>query len=302
MGFDTGSAVILGCIACGTGAAIVIPLVYQLKIGDESRAMLFMESAFSDVLCILVTLAVIDSVMTGELHIVGIMARIVESLLFAAILGILGALAWSAIIKKVRELQDPILTTLAFLFIMFGIVETLGFSGAVASLVFGIVLGNIEYLKGTRLGKHVHMAYTPLNATEKTVFSELVYILKSFFFIYVGISIELSNIQSMYISLIFILLILASRIPIVWLSIPKSVSSHDAAIISALGSKGIAAAFLAPIPAQQGLACGNMIQSLTYSIILVSIIMCSLLIFLIDRTPAIRVYDLIFRSFGKKDQ
>jgi NhaP-type Na+/H+ or K+/H+ antiporter len=264
--------------------------------------MLFMESAFSDVLCILVTLAVIDSVRTGELHIVGIMARIVESLLFAAILGVLGALAWSTILKRVRELQNPILITIAFLFIMFGVVETLGYSGAVASLVFGIVLGNIEYLKGTRLGKHAHIQYTPFNATERTVFSEMVYILKSFFFIYVGVSIELSNIQSIYVGLIFILLILASRIPIVWLSIPKSISSHDVAIISAMGSKGIAAAFLATIPAQQGLACGSMIQSLTYSIILVSIIMCSLLIFLIDRTPAIRVYDLIFRSFGKKDQ
>jgi len=62
--------------------------------------------------------------------------------------------------------------------------------------------------------------------------------------------------------------------------------------------KGLAAAVLASIPLREGIAGGDIIQNVTYAVVLFSIVLTSLLTFLLTGTRLSKVYEWIFRGFG----
>ena len=63
--------------------------------------------------------------------------------------------------------------------------------------------------------------------------------------------------------------------------------------------KGLAGAVLAAIPLQMGVKGGLFIETTTYGIILFSIMICSILVLLLEKTSLKEVYAIIFSHFGK---
>ena len=74
-----------------------------------------------------------------------------------------------------------------------GLSELLGYSGAIAALSFGITLGNVQALKLPLISKYTPLNPLALSKREKAFFSEVVFIVKTFFFVYMGISINFEN-------------------------------------------------------------------------------------------------------------
>ena len=296
------NALLLGAILGGTSSAVIIPMLAHLKIQKESSTILYLESALSDVLCIVVALAFVQSQQFGGLDVGLIAGKIVSSFLLAGIIGVLGAFGWSIILDRVRTLQNSIFTTPAFVFIIYGVAELLGFSGAIAALAFGVTIGNIEFIKLPSLAKYINVRPIALNDTEKTFFSEAVFLLKTFFFVYIGISIQLTNVWWIYLGLVLTIVIFMLRIPIVWISLPRSTPVSDVSMAAVMVPKGLAAAVLAAIPLQQGIMGGDLIEGVTYSAILFSIILCSILVFLLEKTNVMKLYCWMFPEFKKGEE
>jgi cell volume regulation protein A len=294
------NAFLLGAIIGGTSSAVVIPMLGYLKMKDDSKTILYLESALSDVLCIVVAIGFIESSKYGGLNMGHIAGTIISSFLLAAIVGCAGAFLWSVVLNKVRTLQNSIFTTPAFVFIIYGIVEMLGFSGAIAALAFGITIGNIEVFKMPSFARFLDVHPIALNQTEKLFFSEVVFLLKTFFFIYIGLSIQLANAWWIFLGLVLTVIIFMIRIPVVWASMPRSTPVSDVSMAAVIVPKGLAAAVLASIPLQQGIAGGDLIQGVTYSVVLFSIILCSILIFLLEKTKMLGVYNWMFPEFKPK--
>jgi hypothetical protein len=72
-------------------------------------------------------------------------------------------------------------TTAAFIFLLYGGVEIIGCNGAITALIFGITLGNIKLVQIPLLKKKFSHAFHGLNYKGKTFFSEIVFLLKTFF-------------------------------------------------------------------------------------------------------------------------
>jgi NhaP-type Na+/H+ or K+/H+ antiporter len=184
--------------------------------------------------------------------------------------------------------------TPAFVFILFGIVETLGFSGAIAALVFGVTLGNIESInlsifKPSNAGEPVG-----LTETERVFFSEVAFLLKTFFFVYLGISLQFFSSELIIISLILIAIAFIIRIPSTRLALGHSLPLKDMSIVAVMVPKGLAAVVLASFPLQQAVSGGELIQNLTYGVVLSSIVITSLLVMLIDKTKFYELYGWLF--------
>ena len=298
-GLDLLRAIMLGAIVGGTSSAVVIPLVAQLSLKNESSATLILESAVSDIFSVTVPLALLEAIKLGELR-YGLMAgHMVASFTLALLFGAAGAFVWSILLNKVRTLQNAIFTTPAFVFIIFGVVESLGYAGAISSLAFGITMANVKFLKLPLLKKRLRPEPISLNKTEKAFFSEVVFLLKTFFFIYVGLSIKITDLWSVLLGFVLTLLIFAFRIPVVRFSVRRLTSVTDASLMSVVVPKGLAAAVLASIPLQQGIVGGEIIQSISYSVILSSIVLTSLLVFLMDKTGLSRFYAWVFSGLGR---
>ena len=298
MKIDIWTSLMLGAILGGTSSAVVIPMVSQLKLGSKSSTILILESAFSDVLCIVFALAFLQVVTAGRMNFGAVFGNIISSFILASIIGLLSAVFWSYILDKVRHVKNSILTTPAFVFIVYGLNEWLGFSGAIASLAFGIGMANIDRIHNGFFKRLLKSEPTKLNDTEKQLFSEIVFLLKTFFFIFIGISIQLDHIWPIIIGLIVTVVLFALRIPIVKVSIRKDeldISANDKSYMAGIVPKGLAAAVLATLPAQAGLASGEFIQNTVFAVILFSIVFTSIMVPVLEKDNAVsRFYHRCF--------
>ena len=112
----------------------------------------------------------------------------------AAILGVVAALIWSSVLKIIRRVDNSIFCTPAFVCIVYAAAELLGYSGPVATLVFGLVLGNVREIKILQKIPSLQNEMMALTHQEKEFFAALVFFLKSLFFVYVGISMQFDSV------------------------------------------------------------------------------------------------------------
>jgi NhaP-type Na+/H+ or K+/H+ antiporter len=211
------------------------------------------------------------------------LGSMLASFLLAGLFGTLGGLAWSLALSRIHGLQNSIFTTPAFVCIVFGVVELLGYSGAIASLALGITLGNLGHIP-QRLLRHLPEALASLNTTERQVFSEVVFLLKTFFFVFIGISIRFGGWGETLTGLILVGALFTVRIPVVHASLRSSQASRsDAMACTAIIPKGLAAAAVASVPLQMGLPHAEALRNTTFAVVLLSILAASGLVFLNQR-------------------
>ncbi|MBR4157059.1 MAG: cation:proton antiporter [Bacteroidales bacterium] len=306
LGMNPGISFMLGAALGGSSSAVAIPLVKQISIGEKSKTILILESAFSAILCIVVALAIFESYKYGEFRIGIIFGQVFSSFLLASLIGLLGSIFWSMVLDKVRTINNSIFTTPAFVFIIYGFNEWLGYSGIISALAFGIGLANMDLLHNRWLRKFTKRRPTLLNPMEKTLFSELVFLMKTFFFVYVGISIKFESLISLLIGLGISVILIILRIPIVRLSLPSdinNVSNKDRAFLSMMIPRGLAAAVLATMISQSGLKGSEGVSNIVFSVIFFSIIFTSVLVPFLEKSERFRRFYiklLYFPSFGKK--
>lgn len=290
----------LGAIIGSTSPAVIVPLTRRLPMIESTKTTLFLESALSDVLSIVVAIGFMDSYRLGLVRIGPMIGQILATLILAGIFGGLAAFAWSALLRKIRGLENSIFTTPAFVFVLFGIVELLGFSGYVAAVVFGAVLGNIEaFHRISWLRRSLPPEPITLNEQERNFLAEVVFLLKTFFFVYVGVSIKFTDLPLVYVAVALSVLIFLIRIPAAWIGLNRTTPVRDASFVAIMSPKGLAAVVLASMPLERQLAGGLELQSVTYSVVFVSIVFTSILSFLIERTWLAKAYALLFRQFGR---
>lgn len=306
LGMNPGISFMLGAALGGSSSAVAIPLVKQISIGEKSKTILILESAFSAILCIVVALAIFESYKYGEFRVGIIFGQVFSSFLLASLIGLVGSIFWSMVLDKVRTIDNSIFTTPAFVFIIYGINELLGYSGIISALAFGIGLANMDAIHRKWLRKFFDRKPTLLNPTEKTLFSELVFLMKTFFFVYVGISIKFDSLTSLLIGLGISLLLIFLRIPVVRIALPKEtngVSNKDRAFLSMMIPRGLAAAVLATMISQSQLPGSERVGNIVFSVIFFTIIFTSVLVPLLEKSVKFRnfyIKMIYFPSFGKK--
>lgn len=301
LGLSRIESVMLGAILGGTSSAVVIPIAAGLPLSEKTRAALFLESSLSDVLCIVVTLALASTAASTEMQLGRLVGQIFASFLMAGLTGTAGALAWSAILDRVHDLDHSISTTPAFMLVIYGIAESLGYSGAIAALAFGVTLGNIQYLPLKMFERFASFRPVTVSEVERAVYAEVVFIAKAFFFVYIGLQVKGSDPRIWLMASILVLLIYAARLPVVAASFGGDTSRDDVSVAAMLAPKGLAAAVLASIPARAGFAGGAVIEATVYAVVLVSIVLTSALVFLGRRGVVREVYGRAFRRFSPQD-
>lgn len=286
MDFEWKASLMLGAMVSGTAAAIVIPLIKQMRVSEYTATVLSMESALSAVLGIVVSLGFMESYRMGAMNVGSMLGQVIASVLMALVIGVIGGILWSGFLDRIRKLQNSMFLTPAFVFVVYGASEALGYSGPIAALAFGIVMGNIDYFDFSFLHKFSHHEMRYLEPNEKSFFKELVFVFKTFFFVYIGICMPFTNAQALLYGLIITAALFVARF-ILLAIVGRNNEPNDRLTVSIMIPKGLATAVLASIPEQVNIQAGReiipdaeMIKHVTYAIILFSIIICSTLVIL----------------------
>jgi cell volume regulation protein A len=286
-------AFILGAIVGSTSEAVVIPLVRQLRIQEETQTLLSVESSVNDVLSIVITIALVQAYTLGEFEIGRVSGDLIASFLVALVFGVIGALIWSVLLNRIHAIKNAIFTTPAFVFVIFGIVESMGFSGAIAALAFGVTIGNIETIRFPFFKTLTVKEPVGLNETERIFFSEVAFLLKTFFFVYLGISLELISGWMITVGVILTAVAFILRLPAVKLSVRGALAPKEVSVMAVMVPKGLAAVVLASMPLQQEVVGGETIQNITYGVVLFSIVFTSFLVLLLEKTKLPDLYAWI---------
>lgn len=289
------SGLTLGAILAGTSAAVVIPMVKGLKVQEPAGTMLVLESALTDVLCIVVAFAFLQAHAQGVVEPGRIVGGVLGALLLSSVLGVIGAVAWLAILWNVQRYPATLATTFGFALLLYGLGELLGFSGAITVLAFGVALANHEPLRLTRFS-WVHARRSKITEGERAFHQELVFVLKTFFFVYLGLSIRLEQ-SLLLIAVAGIGLVYLLRLVIARLTLPRAVNWRDATVTSVMIPKGLAAAVLAGLPVQAGMTGGAVMQNYSFLVVFASIIVTSLMVPATSWRGASAFYRRFFAGF-----
>jgi NhaP-type Na+/H+ or K+/H+ antiporter len=139
------------------------------------------DSSIAAVLSIIIAITLLEAYRVGDFQFFHITGDLLASFFVSICLGIAGGFVWSLLLNKVRNIKNAMFTTAAFVFVIFGLVEMLGFNGPIAALVFGITLSNLQHVKFSFIRNLIIDNDSGLTDMEKVFFSEIAFLLKTFF-------------------------------------------------------------------------------------------------------------------------
>lgn len=288
------SSLFIGSTLGGTSSAVVVGLVRKVDVQPKTSTTLIMESAETDVFTLAVPLSILGLMLTGDIEPKTIAVMFAASLIFAVFIGVFGAFLWSFILNKIPNLKSTKFSTPAFLFLLYGITEYLNLSGPLTALSFGIAVGNLRYIEPKILEKIIPNQNIVLPRKERIFFGEIVFLLRTFFFVFIGISIQINRLDWLMWGALITLFVYLTRIVVVKFVISKKTPLLDKSVMSFMIPKGLGAAVIATLPIQQGHPDGIIIQSICFSVILFSTIYCVVLFFLAKTGITMPLYGLLF--------
>lgn len=243
---------VLGAIVGGTSSPIVIPLAYRLKnLQDKTKMVTSIESILTDPLCIVVVFAIYYMIfVVGEINIGLGIGNLVKTFSVGIVLGLVLGFAWLFIMDRTRKEQFSYVLTLAVVFLVYsftalivGIGEGGEGAGAIACLMFGLVLGN-----GKKVLEMVRYEGKGFEMDEETrQFHSLTsFVIRTFFFVYLGMIVSFQSLDYILIGIIILLALLGLRYLAVKISTYKGgFEKDDMQTMIVMMPRGLAAAILA---------------------------------------------------------
>ncbi|MEM2336246.1 MAG: cation:proton antiporter [Candidatus Bathyarchaeia archaeon] len=242
-------SILLGTILGGSSSIVVISLASKIGISEKCSTILSLESALTDILCIVFSLTIIEVILGSAVEPIAIGQAIASKFSIGVVLGIFFGLLWLSILKRIVKAPYAYILTLAVVLLAYAVSETLGGSGALCCLLFGIVLGNEKEIY--RMLRMERPAETVIDAGLKRFESEVAFLLRTFFFVYIGLISTVGDIRIAILGIILSFILLLARFGAVRLATARcSELAEERSIMSVILTRGLAAAVLATLPLQ----------------------------------------------------
>ncbi len=268
-------SLLLGAIVGGTSPSIVMPLISRARVTDEVSSVLSLESALNGALVIIIALVILQIMTTGtEGNLLSMAGKAIGiQFCLGAAIGTATGIIWLWLLTRLKgEAYDDILT-LAVVFVLYFVVESINGSGVIFALLFGLVLGN-----GIRIPRLFTIRRT-VAATEimKKFHSQISFFIKTFFFIYLGLIMTFNEPRLIILSLILSLLLLFVRYLVVLISsLGNRTLSANKGLLTTMFPRGLSAAVLAQIVVTSGIPDASIYPDIIIAIILITVMISAI--------------------------
>ena len=180
---------LLGVMLGGICGTIVTTLVRKMHLHEDSRTILVLESVITDVLSVILALAIVELMSAGpNAPLTSILPSLLAGFSIAIVIAFVFGVIWLRLLTSLSGRPFAYMITFAALLVLYAGVEIVGGSGAAAALVFGLVLGNHdEIARMFKIGSGF-----ALDDRIKHFQTELAFVVKTFFFVFLGLVFSLS--------------------------------------------------------------------------------------------------------------
>lgn len=267
--WDMHQSLLLGSIVGCTSAAIVIPIINRLQVSDEIKTTLSVESALSDVLAVVLTVAIIDAAKIGQEDATAPFRAVAGSFSTAIVSGFVVGLVWMKVLDLMRGRKLTYMLTLAAILITFGSVQVLGGSGSIAVLMIGLVLGNSEAF--TRFLKIREPL--PVDQSIRFLHEEITFFIRTFFFVYLGMMVTFRELDQQFLQLCGVILLIIILLRLICTEITVRVypeKGRERLLIMLMMPRGLASAVLATLPVAAGVAQTENFVAITFGVIILT--------------------------------
>lgn len=264
--------VLLGSICGGSSSIIVMSIARRIGASEQASTVLSLESAITDILCVVTALAVTGIIVTGQAYHVAMSREIAARFSVGAVIGVIVGFFWLIMLPRLLKEPYAYMLTLAIALFGYSASEYLGGSGALSSLLFGLVLGNEREI--FMILRREKMA-TIVDEGMKRFESEIAFLIRSFFFVYLGLIVTIRDVSLLVSGVALALLFLFVRYGAVWLATARSELQQERPIMSLVLTRGLAAAVLSTLPMQFGLEYADLYINITLVVIVATAIICT---------------------------
>jgi len=269
-GQSIGLSLLLGFGIGSTSSAVVIPMVKPLSLSDKAKTILSLESAFTDVLTIVIFLVVLNGLESGAFSTKSLLMGLGPNTLLSVVFGFTGALLWAALKKHFSKIFKMPFSGEAWAILLYGVLELFSYNGAIGVLVLGFFLANLQLMPSWIKAQ---TSSVPVTYRDMAFLNTLSFMLKTVFFIYLGVLVNFSNSKLVAIAFLLTILIFITRyFSVKFLFSKNDWSKLDVMVTTAMGPRGLACAVLATLPMQKGIIGGEWLQSVIFSLIPLTIL------------------------------
>lgn len=276
-------ALLLGMAVAATGIFVVIPLLAQFRAPTGARVALTLETALGDLLSVVAVTTLASVLVLGATLEQGAVLLFVK-LAVGAAGGALAAFAWTRARAFLGAADHDLPLVLAVLLVAFVAVEAVGGSGFLAALVLGLLLGNGR--QAPSAASHEHQG-------------QLVFLLRSVYFVYIGLVMSPSILTWWGLGLGALLtgVMLLARVAAVALTTRARTPEerHERLLLVAIMPRGLATVIIATIPASLGVAGAEILLELTCIVLIGCDLATSAMLLLYERrrAPAARPAEAV---------
>lgn len=270
LGWEWLDSILLSSIVGGSSSIIVFGLVRQLRVSEETKSMLSFESALTDILSTIVAFIMFDAVLSGYFDIELLGITFGRNIAIGLLLGLGVGIPWMFITTKLANAQHSYMLTLGILFVLYFMAQSFGESGALTALVFGLMLGNRR-----RLSRYLRIKL-PEISTDDTMHNQLTFLVRSFFFVFVGLLASFGQIEYIVFGIMSAILIYIGRLIVTKTTLTNRFSTLDRKVTSVMIPRGLAAAVLATFAITLGLPNGEVYPQIIFFVIMGSVIITTI--------------------------
>ncbi len=174
-------ALLIAIIVADTAEEIVFSITSKLKLKPWVKNLLVFEGAFTSTLIAVFTI-IFASIFANEGSLREITSAFIGNISVSLFVGVIVSYAWVKILVANKIANHRYLLTLATAILLYALVEGLMANGVISVLIFGIALG---------------MAKNKLEISIFDFHNEITFLVRSFFFVYLGFIISLGNLTTL---------------------------------------------------------------------------------------------------------
>ena len=213
-GFPWIAALFVGAVVATPAPPVILPMLANSRLPRNLKVTITLESALGEALGLVVALAILRLAVSDDLTAGHLVGGLLSSFVVAAVIGLVAGIGWAFLLKQVRQLKYRAIPLLSMVFIVFGLTEYLESPARWLCLRSGSCWAISRASPGDFVGRTTRARQRVSRRRRVEFIGELVFLLKTLFFVFLGISMRPADLWSPA-ALAIVLLLLLVRFAVV---------------------------------------------------------------------------------------
>jgi cell volume regulation protein A len=267
IGIDPLYGVLMGIMLSGNSTIVLTHLLRVLSINADTESILRLESTLNSIFQVVLFLTLIEFVTFGQWNLLSITRGVVLRFGVGIGVGVGLGIVWLNLLSWIKREAFGYMLTLAVLFIIYYSSEFLSGDGALAALMFGVVLSNQQILDRLVVGDQEGDVFDDQMVQFEV---ELCFLIRTFFFVYIGLSISISDPIWIVYGILLSILLFAMRFVAIHVATIRSQLQDNAEVMSIIIPRGLNEAVLTVMLVSNGVNDAIMLQNITFLVIIIT--------------------------------